>query len=439
MTLQCDFKVLLFSVFFLFCQQGMANDTYDLEEFCQYYKKIWEPSSKRRQKGSGDSIMNPFKIIRIGFFGLNLAADDVSGDDRLEIYNNFLLDEQNFEYLSNFYFYYVNIGSPQYRHARIQKILRLIFRIFTMNVTMENSPAGKQKINAMARSLFDKLFFSPAIDAEINPYYTIFNSHSEKNLPDYATVHNGLVLMFFAFLGPHVLSTNAFYDHFSVLLNRFTRKSYHEALSNSLLSGNTSDYQSPKRFANRLKEANLDTETALLIGLYAMASASHHHMATGMAWPETLEELLQRFLPYELLCSSYENMNSLCQRESRSRPEVMFSYEGMRDFTYNILGIDPTPPAELDEEACSQSGVCRNLSDPSPQNSSSPRDTASDWSLDSEDSDEEIAQKSGAVGGATRESQECSICSGPLEDKTIFINCRHLGYCEVCIENILKE
>ncbi len=39
MTLKHAFKVLLFSVFLFISQHGLTDDTYNLEEFRQYYKK----------------------------------------------------------------------------------------------------------------------------------------------------------------------------------------------------------------------------------------------------------------------------------------------------------------------------------------------------------------------------------------------------------------
>ncbi len=431
MTPQCAFKALLFSVFLLFCQQGLANDAYDLEEFREHYKKNDKPPPKKRQKKTHTSTLSPFENIRIGFFRLNLTDDDVSGDDRLETYDDFVLHEQGFLNLLNFYSYYVNIGDAQHRHGRIQNALKLILRIFTVNMTTETTPENKQKMFAMGKSLFEQLFFSATINGESNPYYNYFNPDLSE-LPSGSThINHGLVMMFFAFLGPYSIFDNFHHDYSSVLLNRFTRKRYRQALSDSRLSGNISEYKTPKKFANQLRAAGLDTETALLIGLSAMARASHCHICTNSKWPETLEELLERFVPYDLLRTGYDNMNNLCNNGSGPLPYIMYSYDGMQEFTFNIVGIDPENPELLSLRE--QSEVSGNLSNPSPQES------GSDWILELGDSDEEIEQEAGAVGGATGESHECTICLGSLDHKVILDNCRRLGICEVCIEKLLKE
>ncbi|WOG26771.1 hypothetical protein [Endozoicomonas sp. 8E] len=443
MILERAFKVFLFSVFFCFFQQGLAKDTYDLEEFRQYFKKSWNPPSKEQQEGTDNSIVSPFENIRIGFFRLNLTADDVSGDDRLEIHNDFWLDEQDFRNLSNFYFNYVNIGDSQHRHGRIQKILRLIFRIFTINTTTENSPEDQELIQAMAKSLFEPLFYTRTNDDGINPYYGIFNPNAADLLSHHININNSLALMFFTFLGPYVLPMNTFLHHSHVLVWRITRNSYHQALSNSLLSGNISEYHSPQSFANQLKAANLDTETALIIGLSSMARASTMCTNLHRSWPETLESLLQKFLSTGILDNCYNTMSllRLGPFAFASSPEFLHSYQGMREFAYNILGldIDLTPSRVLAKESYAHSGVPGNLSGHSPQDNSSCRNSDSAWRSENKGSNNETTLEAGAIVGATGGSQECLICSKSLEDKTIPENAIRSVVCKDCIKNILKD
>ncbi len=441
MILARTFKVLLFSVFFCFFQQGLAKDTYGLEEFRQYFKKSWNPPSKEQQEGADNSIVSPFENIRIGFFRLNLTADDVSGDDRLEIHNDFLLNEQDFRNLSSFYFNYVNIGDSQHRHGRIQKILRLIFRIFTVNTTTENSPEDQELIQAMAKSLFDPLFYNQTNADGTNPYYTIFNPDSPEFLSHHINIDNSLALMYFTFLGPYVLTMNTFLHHSDVLIRRLTRNSYYPAFSNSLLSGNISEYYSAQGFANQLKAANLDTETALLIGLCTMARASTMCTNFHWSWPETLEALLKKFMPTGILGNCFNAISLLRQGPFASVPEFSHSYQGMREFAYNILGLDInfTPSRLLAKEIYSHSGIPGNLSDHSLQDTGSSRNFDSGWRSENQGSNNGTTLEAGAIEGATEGRQECLICSGSLEDKTISENFIRSVFCTACTKNILKD
>ncbi|WP_422474210.1 hypothetical protein [Endozoicomonas sp. ALB032] len=424
MTIQHAFKLFSFSIFLFICQHGLANDTYNLEEFRQYYIKNWKPTSKQQQD-KDNSIINPFKNIRIGFFRLNLTTDDVYGDDRLEIYNDFLFDEQDFRHLLNFYSNYVNIGGPQYRHGRIQKMLRLMFHIFTINVTTKIRPIDRMKMNAMATRLFEQLFKSPTINGGANPHYNYFNLGIAPMLPDYDNINDVFALMFLAFLSPHVLSMQDFDPYFDQVLLHFTRNSYHQAVSDSLMSGNISEYQSPQGFAHQLKAANLDSETALLIALCAMGRASHHYIELGLVWPKTLEEVLQRFLRNDFLSRSYLFMANDDYKKILSMPAALHSRESMQEFTHIILGIDMASLPVLVE------------------------DDRPDFdyygSSDSEDSDEGMVSdynsevSEGAVGGAARETQGCRICSRPTDDNIPSENCTRSVVCSVCIESTLKE
>ncbi|WP_252178506.1 hypothetical protein [Endozoicomonas sp. 4G] len=392
MTLECVFKGLLFSVFFLLCQQALANDTFDLEEF-------------RAQA----STSSPFKNIRIGFFGLNLTDDGVSGDDRLEIHNDFVIDPQNIEYLSGFYWHYVNTGDPQYQQARILKALRLIFLIFTINMTINTSPKNQEQIKAMVTSLYEQVFSSATTsNNESNPYYVIFNQSPEKHQPEHSNLYNSLTLMLFSFLGPYALPMNTFSNYFNnILIHRITLNSYRRAKSNFLMSGHINNYLSPQRFANQLTTANLNTETALILGLSSMTRAAQECMDIDFdqSWPETLEELLQRFLPCYVLQASYEHMNNLCQRPYRSAHDAIYSDEATLEFIYQILGLDLRPSSGLAEEgdSCSE--------DPDDQSSLSSQDYellqdnyfpegfSPDYSSDNEGTANETEQEAGAVGG----------------------------------------
>ncbi|WP_252179801.1 hypothetical protein [Endozoicomonas sp. 4G] len=407
MVLERALKVLLFSVFFLFFQQGLAKDTYDLEEFRQYFKKNWKPPSKEQQEGADNSMASPFENIRIGFFGLNLTADDVSGDDRLEIHNDFWLDGQDFRNLSNFFFNYVNIGDSQYRHGRIQKILGLIFRIFTVNTTTKNSPEDQELIQAMAKSLFDPLFYDQTNADGFNSYYTIFNPDSAEFLSDHINIDSSLALIYFTFLGPYVLTMNTFLHHSDVLVRRITRNSYYPALSNSLLSGNISEYYSPQGFANQLKAANLDTETALLIGLYTMARASTMCTNLHLSWPETLEALLQEYLSTEILENCFNGISRLLQGLFATLPKFLLTDQSTREFTYSILGLDIELLTPSPKKSYSHSGVSGNLSDHSLQ------DTAS--------------------------SHEGSNNERTLEDETVPENSTPSVVCKAFIKKILKD
>ncbi|WP_252177847.1 hypothetical protein [Endozoicomonas sp. 4G] len=350
--------------------------------------------------------MNPFENIRIGFFRLNLTSDDVYGDDRLEIYNDPLFNEQDFRHLSNFYSNYVNIGDPQYRHARIQRMLRLMFRVFTINVTTKTTEIDRIRMNEMAAILFEQLFNSPTINGKANPHYNYFNRSIASIQPGYDNVNDGFALIFLAFLSPHVLSMAEFERYFAQLHQHFTRNSYHQAVSNSLMSGNLSEYHSPQGFANQLNAANLDSETALLIALWAMGIASQYYIQFGRVWPKTLEEVLQRFLQYDFLRKSYLVMANDDVSKILSMPAVLKSLESMYEFVHIILGIDiaSLPILVEDDRPDSHEAV---------------------------DSDDNSGVSEGAVGGATEEeTQGCLICSGPLNQSK---NDTRSVLCSVCV------
>ncbi|WP_252178505.1 hypothetical protein [Endozoicomonas sp. 4G] len=395
MTLQCAFRVILFSVLFLFFQQGLANDTYDLEKFRQYYENNGETPKKKRQKRAHDSTSSPFKNIRIGFFGLNLTDDGVSGDDRLETHEDFVLDQQNIEYLSDFYSHYVNTGDPQYQRKRIRTVLRLIFRVFTINMTTNTSPENQEQIKAIVTSLYEQVFSSVTTrNNESNPYYHIFNPAPEKHQPEHSDVYNSLTLMLFAFLGPYALPNNTFSHYSHLLVNGITLSSYRQALPNFMMFGNTDNYNYPRRFANQLIAANLNTETALLISLFAMADAAQHCMDSDQSWPETLEELLQRFFPCYVLPAGYQNIIKLCRKPVRSVPEAIYSCSGTLKFIHQILGIDLSPPSESGEEGDSSSEDSDDLSWDSSQDNEPlqdnyfPQEFSSENSSDDEDADD---------------------------------------------------
>ncbi|WP_252179889.1 hypothetical protein [Endozoicomonas sp. 4G] len=411
MTIQQAFKVLLFSVFLFISQHGLANDTYKLEEFRQYYKKNWKPASKEQQKDADNSSKNPFENIRIGFFRLNLTTDDVYGDDRLETLNDFLFDEQDLRYMSNFFSNYVNIGNPHYRHVRIQRMLRLMFRIFTVNVATKTREIDRIRMNAMARRLFKQLFESPTIDGRANPLYNYFTITTAAIRPDYDNANDLFALIFLAFLSPHALSMERFELYFAQVHQHFTRNSYHQAVSNSLMSGNISEYHSPQGFANQLNAANLDSKTALLIALWAMGRASHFYIEVGRAWPKSLEELLQRYLQSGFLGMSYLFMAINDVSKILSMPAALESLESTEEFMLLILGIDVAslPVLVEDDRPDSHGAVVP---------------------------DDNSGVSEGAVGGATEETRKCLSCTGPLNDKTQSENGTRSVVCSVCIESV---
>ncbi len=175
-----------------------------------------------------------------------------------------------------------------------------------------------------------------------------------------------------------------------------------------------------------------------------MATAAFEYMNSGLGWPDTLEKLLRRYLPYEILAIVYNNMANFCSPgHPCSVPNVMFSLSGMQEFTHSILGIDPTT-----------------------ETSSERQDYRSDYAQDSdrggstEDQDpsiviqyqnEVIAQlrrelanqtateEAGAAGGASGGVKECPICLEPLKEMMGFESCEHVGFCRGCIEQCIKD
>ncbi|WP_252176802.1 hypothetical protein [Endozoicomonas sp. 4G] len=349
MTQSCVLKTLLFSVFLFFYQQGLANDTYGLEEFLKHQKESGEPPLKKQKRTnqpdmSPQRTITPLENIRIGFARLNLESDDLSGDDRLETCESYEVAEQDFERLHSLYLNYVNTGDFQYRKVRIQRMLRLMHRMFAININMTHgkSRAERELINEMAESLFDQIFLSEDINGRSNPYYDYFYLYPEEHEPDYADVNHGLALMFLAFLGPHFLRKAELQMHFSSLCNLYTGESYDQAFDSALLSENINEYYSPQGIASQLIVAGLDAETALLIGLAAMASAAFQRMNSGQELQETLETVLALCLPYEHMVVVYNNMVKHCRPErSCCVPGVMYTLTAMEEFTHIIVGIDP--------------------------------------------------------------------------------------------------
>ncbi|WOG29215.1 RING finger protein [Endozoicomonas sp. 8E] len=454
MTLPCALKTLLFSVFLFFYQQGLANDTYDLEGFRQHQKENCKPPLKKQ--GCTPTI-SPLENIRIGFVRLNLASEDVSGDGRLEICENYEVAEQDFKRLNNFYFNYVGMGDPLFRKVRIQTILRLIHRIFAMNINITNgrSRAEKKQINEVAESLFEQFFSSVDINGGSNPYFNYFYLIPGAAQSNYVDVNNGLVLMFLAFLGPHFLYKDQLYTCFCMLANIYTGQSYDRAFDSALLSENINEYNCPQSLANQLNAAGLDAETALLIGLTAMASAAFQRMNSGLASLETLETVLIRCLPYELLAIVYRNIASRC-RSGRSFhvPGAMYTLGGMQAFTYGVVGIYPRPalpqsyPSEnldflVDYSEYSDSEV--TVEEPESE------DEEQDQSIVIKQQNELIAElrqelasqpateEAGAVGGASGETKKCPLCTDPLADIIVLQSCGHAGFCKNCAERLIRE
>ncbi|WOG29218.1 RING finger protein [Endozoicomonas sp. 8E] len=443
-------KTLLFLVFLFFYQQGVANDTYNLEEFRQHHMTNWKPPSKKQQRLTGQPAMSTLENIRIGFVRLDLESDDVFGDGRLEICDDYEVDEQDFNRLNNFYFDYVNMGDLQYRRDRIRRVLRLMHRMFAMNINMINvqSPEKKQLANAKAKSLFEKMFLSARINDRINPYFHYFYPDSTENQSNFLGVNNDLVLMFLAFLGPHFLFQNDLYAYFDVLHNSHAEKSCEQAFDRELLSENINEYDSPQSLANQLKVAELDAGTALLIGLTAMASSAFRHMHLGLEWHETLEALLRRHLPNELLATIYSNIDVHCHPvQSYSIPTVMYTTGGMQEFTHSILGIDlhalssESPGNGLDYSESLETEFFLEESDSEHQ----------DQSIVIQQQNELIAQlrrelasqtapgQAGAVGGASVRVKKCAVCHEPLQEMMGFESCEHVGLCQICIERIIRE
>ncbi len=457
MVRPCSLKTLLFSMLLFFSHQLMANDSYDLERFREYQKTNWKPPSKKKQRQSGQPVMGPLENIRIGFVRLNLESDDLFGDVRLEICENYEVSEQDFQRLLNFFFNYMNIGDPNYRKTHILTALRLIHRMFdiNMNTFMGQSPEEKELITTMAKSLFEQLFLSDNVNGRRNPYFLYFHSVPADDRSYNAGVNNGLILMFLAFLGPHYLSRYDLSEWFSVLQRRYTKKSYGRAFSCELLAGDVNEYNSPQSIANQLTAAALDTETALLIGLTAMAPAASRCLYSGQRWPEALETLLMCHLPDELLATIYNNLASLCHNgRIFPVPTVMYTLSGRQDFTHSILAINPEP-------AISSASSSESL------------DYQSDYSLDSDNEVEEPgealdsghqdqsiviqqqneliaqlrqeiasqhrAEEAGAVGGAPEKVIECPVCFEPLQEITLLETCGHAGLCRVCAERFVRE
>ncbi|WP_257288600.1 hypothetical protein, partial [Endozoicomonas sp. SESOKO2] len=275
------------------------------------------------------------------------------------------MTEQDFKRLINFYFNYVAMDE-RFHKNRIQDVLRLIHHIFTININKINgrNSNDKELINAMAKSLFEKMFLSVNINDRTNPCFHYFHLGSAEHYFSDIGVNNDLVLMFLAFLGPHFLTMDELSAYFRVLHSRYTGESYVQAFSNALLSKNVSEYHSPQSIVHQLNDAALDTETALLIGLTAMASEAFQCINSGLESTETLTTLLIRYAPHELLGIIYNNIASLCRSECPSRPEhscpapqIMFTESGMQEFTLSILRIDLTTglSAALSEASSSES------------------------------------------------------------------------------------
>ncbi|WOG29220.1 RING finger protein [Endozoicomonas sp. 8E] len=454
----CSLRTLFFSVLLFFSHQGLANDSYDLERFREYQKTNWKPPSKKKQRQSGQPVMGPLENIRIGFVRLNLESDDLFGDVRLKICENYEVSEEDFQRLLNFFFNYVNIGDPHYQKARILTALRLIHRMFDININafMEQSPTEKELINTMAKSLFTQMFLSDNVNGRRNPYFLYFHSVPSEDQSYYHNgVNNGLVLMFLAFLGPHYLSRYGLSEWFSVLQRRYTRKSYDRAFSRELLAGDVNEYNSPQSIANQLTAAALDTETALLIGLTAMAPAASRCLDSGQRWPETLETLLMSHMPDELLVIIYNNLASLCHNgRIFPVPTVMCTLSGRQDFTHSILAINPEPAissASSSESLDYQSDYSLG-SDNEVEDSGEALDSGhQDQSIVIQQQNELIAQlrqeianqhraeEAGAVGGAPEKVIECPVCFEPLQEITLLETCGHAGLCKACAERFVRE
>ncbi|WP_422135043.1 hypothetical protein [Endozoicomonas sp. ALD040] len=456
---QYALKTLLFSVILFFYQQGLANDTYDLEEFRKYQMKNWKPLSKEQQSCTGQPAMSPLENICIGFVRLNMESDDVSGDGRLEICENYEVTEQDFRLLVNFYFNYVNSTDTQNdRKMRTQRVLRLIHHIFAININQINgaSPDKKELIRVAAQSLFECFFSSEMRNGGKNPYFHYFSLDSLASQSDYVGLNNGLVLMLLTFLGPHFLFSNDFDNYFTVLRNSYTEKSYDRALSRGSLYENINE-NSPHSIASYFTAAGLDTETALLIGLTAMASAAFQSLNSGQEWPETLETLLQRYLPCEILGTVYWSLVGLFPAgRSWPVPEVMFTVEGMQEFTQVILGIDDTAESALLQAESSQSPDCQSdysqgsdnqAEDPDGEPHSEHQDqlivikqqNELITELREESADQPATEETGAVGGTTAGTKKCPLCADPLTDIIVLDCCEDSGFCNTCADRLIYE
>ncbi|WOG29209.1 RING finger protein [Endozoicomonas sp. 8E] len=456
MVIPCDLKTFLFSVFLFFYQQGLANDTYGLEEFCQYQKTNWKPSPEKQQNYTAQPAMDPLEDIRVGFLRLNLASDDLSGDERLEICEKYEVAEQDFRNLINLYFDYVNMGDPQYRKVRIQKMLRLIKRIFAINTNITNgkSRAERKLIEIAAKSLFEQMFLSPNINGSSNPYFNYFDSTPESHRPYNFGVNNGLVLMLLAFLGPHFLSMEQLNTNFGVLNKKYTGKSYVRAFNRGLLSRNIDEYNSPQGIANQLNRAELDAGTALLIGLSAMASSTYQYMCTQLESRDTLETVLISYLLPGLLPIVYRNITRHCLPPSRLLPRVMLTVSGIQEFTQSILGIDLTPASSSEslsnlrflhylsfysEDSDSEDSIEESDSEYQDQSIVIQQQNELIAELRRESARQPAREEAGAVGGALVETKKCPICRNPVEDTMLLASCGHAGFCKDCAERIIDE
>ncbi|WOG29214.1 RING finger protein [Endozoicomonas sp. 8E] len=456
---QCAFKTLLFSVILFFYQQGLANDTYGLEEFRKYQMKNWKPLSKEQQSCIVQPVMSPLENICIGFVRLNIESGDVSGDGRLEICENYEVTEKDFKLLINFYFNYVNSTDTQNnRKMRIQRVLRLMHHIFAININQTNgaSPDKKELISVLAQSLFDH-FFSPEMrNGGRNPYFNYFSLYPVASQFDYLGFNNILVLMLVTFLGPHFLFSNDFHNYFTVLRNSYTEKNYDRALSRGSLYENINE-NSPQSIASHFTAIGLDTETALLIGLTAMASAAFQSLNSGQEWPETLETLLQRYLPCEILGTLYWNLVGLFPAgRSWPVPQVMFTVEGMQEFTQGILGIDVTPESASSQAESSESPGCQSdysqgsdnqVVDPDGEPHSEHQDqliviqqqNELITELPQESAGQPATGETGAVGGASAGTKKCPLCADPLTDIIVLHCCPDADFCNTCADRLIYE
>ncbi|WOG29222.1 RING finger protein [Endozoicomonas sp. 8E] len=470
MTIECALKTLLFSVFLFFYQQVLADDTYGLEEFRRYHKANSNPPLNEQQRHAGQS---PLENIRIGFVGLNLTSDDLSGDERFEISTNYEVDEQDFRRLISFYFRYVNMTHAQYdRKNRIQRMLRLIHYMFAINInqTYVQSPDKKALIKAIAQSLFEHFFSSVMRGGWRNPYFHYFSSDWGASQSNYVGLNNNLVLMLLAFLGPHFLSSDDFNHYFTVLRNSYIRMRnsytgicYNRSFFLGWLSENINEYSSTQSIASQFVTAGFDTEIALLIGLTAMASAAFQSINSGREWPETLETLLQRYLPYEIMGTIYWSLAGFFPPgHLYPVPRVMFTVKGMQEFTEAILGIDPTPESAVPQAESSQN--LGYLSDYF-RGSDNGREFEVEFGASGEDSNSEhqdpatviqqqneliaqlrrqlasqtLTEEAGAVGGAPGGTAKCPVCFEPPHEMTALEPCGHAGLCKTCAERFVRE
>ncbi|WP_257252650.1 RING finger protein [Endozoicomonas sp. SESOKO3] len=455
MTPEYFFKTLLFSVCLFFYQQGLANDTYGLEEFRQYQMANWKPLSKKQQSSTSQPGMCLVENIRIGFVRLNLETDNAYGDGRLETCEDYQVAQQDFNRLNDLYFNYVNMGDPQHRKNRIKRMLRLMHRIFAININITNGKNQEEHvlINSKALSLFENLFLSVNRNGSRNPYFNYFYTAPEAPECNYIRVNKDLVLMFLAFLGPHFLTRHEIYISFKVLSGRYIGKICARACDRALLSENINEYNSPQSLANQLSAAGLDAETALLIGLAAMASAAFQRMNSGQESQETLETLLIRCLPYEFLSTIHDRMSCHCHTQrSHETPRAIYTDDGMREFTHSIVGIDPTPVLPVASSLVSLEYLVFNDQDSDSENSFGAPDSGNhDQSIVVQQQNELIAQlrqelasrpateEAGAVGGASGGTKKCPICFKPIEDIMVLQGCGHAGLCEGCAGRIIDE